>query len=235
MGYIDNQTRLGLFGNPSPKRHNIAWNETCVDAENPVMTSATLASTTVNSAVINVAATDDHVVDAFRVVDEAKSIDVVYPAAAQITVSGLTAGNTYNFTITAIDASGKVSANSIVVEVELAEAITVPATAAPTPPARDDRWVRPIYSDAYTSILEHDFALSNWGSKAGSREQVAGNNYLLYDFSDGGNTIVWGENNAGANAIVAVEGKNAGGTGDNTGIDASAMEYLHVDIWSNSS
>ena len=233
LGYVDNNDRLGLFGMNATHRHNIAWNETCSDAENPVMTSATLASTTVNSAVINVAATDDHVVDAFRVVETTHGIDVVYPVAAQITITGLTAGNTYNFTITAIDASGKVSANSKAVVVELAAAVTAPTTAAPTPPARDDRWVRPIYSDAYTSILEHDFALSNWGSKAGTREVVAGDNYLLYDFSEGGNTVVWGENNASNNAIVAVSGKNAGGTGDNTGIDASSMEYLHLDIWSN--
>lgn len=215
------------------QRYHFNWNNNCSDTENPVMISATLASTTVNSAVINVAATDDHVVDAFRVIDATHGIDVVYPVADQITVSGMTAGNTYNFTITAIDASGKVSANNKAVVVELAEAVSAPATAAPTPPVRDNKWVRPIYSDAYTSILEHDFALSNWGSKAGTREQVSEDNYLLYDFSEGGNTIVWGENNAGANAIVAVEGKNAGGAGDNTGIDASAMEYLHVDIWSN--
>lgn len=234
LGYVDNGSRLGLFGNPAPLRHNIAWNSTCVDAAKPVMSSASLASTTANSALINVAATDDHVVDAYHVVDNTYGVDKIIPVASQITVPGLSGGVTYNFVITAIDASGKESENSIEVEVEMAGAVSAPLTAAPTPPARDDQWVRPIYTSAYTTILEHDFALSNWGSKAGSQETVAGDNYILYDFSVDGNTIVWGENNGGAHAIVAVAGKNAGGTGDNTGVDASSMEKLHIDVWSNS-
>lgn len=233
LGYVDNNSRLGLFGNPAPLRHNIAWNSTCVDAAKPVMSSASLEGTTSNSALINVSATDDHVVDAFHVVDGTYGVDKIIPVASQLLVSGLSGGVTYNFTITAIDACGKESDNSIDVEVEMGGDVTAPTTPAPTPPARDDRWVRPIFSNAYTNILEHNFAIQNWGSVTGSREEVAGDNYILYDFTSSGNTIVWGENNAGANAIVAVPGKNAGGDGDNTGVDASSMEKLHLDVWSN--
>jgi Fibronectin type III domain. len=202
------------------------------DNVKPVMGEASLESKTWNSAIINVAATDNKGVAAYYVVEK----DADYVATeGKITIEGLTAATAYTFNIKAKDAAGNISDNSAEVVFTTDAHSLVPATAAPVPPAREDRWVRPIYSDAYTSILEHDFALSNWGSKAGTREQVADDNYLLYDFSEGGNAIVWGENNAGANAIVAIEGKNAGGDGDNTGVDASAMEYLHVDIWSNAS
>lgn len=228
-------TPLGVLGYSGfPDRYHIAWNETCADPSKPIMVSASKVNEAATSVIIAVSATDDVAVTAYHVVDAGNSIDANYtPSDGQITISGLAESTAYEFTITAINFIGLESDNSVVVNATTVAQVSAPATAAPTPPARDDRWVRPIYSDAYTSILEHDFALSNWGSKAGTREQVAGDNYLLYDFSEGGNTIVWGENNAGANAIVAVEGKNAGGTGDNTGIDASAMEYLHVDIWSN--
>ncbi len=202
------------------------------DNVKPVMGDASLVSKTWNSAIISVAATDNKGVTAYYVVE--KAADYV-ATEGKITIEGLTAATAYTFTIKAKDAAGNISDNSAEVSFTTDAHSLVPATAAPAPPAREDRWVRPIYSDAYTSILVHDFALSNWGSKAGTREQVTGDNYLLYDFSENGNAVVWGENNAGANAIVAVEGKNAGGAGDNTGIDASAMEYLHVDIWSNAS
>lgn len=200
------------------------------DNVKPVMGEASLESKTWNSAIISVAATDNKGVTAYYVVE--KAADYV-ATEGKITIEGLTAATAYTFTIKAKDAAGNISDNSAEVSFTTDAHSLVPATAAPVPPAREDRWVRPIYSDAYTSILEHDFALSNWGSKAGTREQVTGDNYLLYDFSENGNAVVWGENNAGANAIVAIEGKNAGGAGDNTGIDASSMEYLHLDIWSN--
>lgn len=235
LGYVDNNSRLGLFGNPAPLRHNIAWNSTCVDAAKPVMNSASLEGTTSNSALINVSATDDHVVDAFHVVDDTYGVDKTIPVASQILVTGLSGGVTYNFIITAIDACGKESDSGIEVEVEMGGSVTAPTTSAPTPPASDDKWVRPIYSNTYTNILEHDFVLQNWGSVTGSREVIAGNDYILYDLSESSSpaTIVWGENNAGANAIVAVPGKNAGGDGINTGVDASSMEKLHLDVWSN--
>ena len=203
------------------------------DAVKPTFTSATLDSKTKNKAVINVVATDNDAVMCYHVVDGRNSIDMyVAPVDGTITVSNLTAGTSYNFTITAIDPSGNVS-DSKAVAVTTDEDITVPNVAAPNPPAREARWIRPIYTDAYASILEHDFAKSNWGSVPlmdGEEKAIGGNHYLLYDMTSG-TTVVWGENNAGGNAIVAQDDYAAGG--DKTGVDASAMEYLHIDIWSN--
>ena len=223
---------LGYTG--FPDRYHIAWTETCADPTKPSMVSASKQEETATTVVIAVEATDDVAVVEYHVVDNGNGIDANFtPVAGEITISGLTESTAYEFTITAINFIGLESDNHVVVEATTIAQVTAPTTAAPTPPALADQWVRPVYSDAYTSILEHTFALQNWGSKAGSNEVVAGDNYILYDFSADGNTIVWGENNAGANAIVAVSGKNAGGTGDNTGIDASTMEKLHLDIWSN--
>ena len=217
-----------------PDRYHIAWNETCADPTKPSMVSASKQEETATTVVIAVEATDDVAVTAYHVVDDGNGVDANFtPSAGKITISGLTESTAYTFTITAINFIGLESDNHVVVNATTVAQVTAPTTAAPTPPALADQWVRPVYSDAYTSILEHTFALQNWGSKAGSYQVVEGDNYILYDFSADGNTIVWGENNAGANAIVAVSGKNAGGTGDNTGIDASTMEKLHLDIWSN--
>ena len=71
------------------------------DNEKPVMVSAELVSAGWDNAVIAVAATDNHEVAAFRVVETANSIDKkLSPADGKITLTGLTASTTYNFVIT---------------------------------------------------------------------------------------------------------------------------------------
>ena len=88
------------------------------DEEKPVMVSASLVSSTINSAVIAVSATDNDEVARYHVVDNVNGIDANFtPSAGQITIAGLTHNTTYNFTITAKDASNNESENSIVVPV----------------------------------------------------------------------------------------------------------------------
>ena len=88
------------------------------DEEAPVMVSASLVSSTVNSAVIAVSATDNEEVARYHVVDATNEIDANFtPSEGKITITGLTHGTDYNFTITAKDASGNESANNIVVAV----------------------------------------------------------------------------------------------------------------------
>ena len=88
------------------------------DEEAPVMVSASLVSSTVNSAVIAVSATDNEEVARYHVVDATNEIDANFtPSEGKITITGLTYGTDYNFTITAKDASGNESENSIVVAV----------------------------------------------------------------------------------------------------------------------
>ena len=88
------------------------------DNEKPVMVSAELVSAGWDNAVIAVAATDNHEVASFRVVETANSIDKkLLPADGKITLTGLTASTTYNFVITAIDGANNESANSKTVAV----------------------------------------------------------------------------------------------------------------------
>ena len=88
------------------------------DEEAPVMVSASLVSSTTNSAIIAVSATDNEEVARFHVVDDANGIDANFtPSEGKITITGLTHGTNYNFTITAKDASGNESANNKVVAV----------------------------------------------------------------------------------------------------------------------
>lgn len=211
---------------------------TISDVNPPVMTSASLSGTPSYDRVnIAVAGTDEedgavvqfHVVDATHGVDQSQTAE-----AGVITVTGLNAETSYTFTITALDAAGNESANSVNVAATTTVDTSFPSINAPTPPSRTEGAsgdVRPLYSDAYTSILQHSFALQNWGSSDGTEREISGNHYLLYNMA-AKELVIWGENNAGANAIVAAEGYNAGGDGDNTGIDASSMEFLHMDIWS---
>ena len=83
------------------------------DEEKPVMVSASLVSSTINSAVIAVSATDNDEVARFHVVDGTNGIDANYtPSEGKITITGLTHNTAYNFTITAKDASNNESANT---------------------------------------------------------------------------------------------------------------------------
>ena len=198
---------LGYSG--FPDRYHIAWTETCVDAEKPVMTSASLASTTSSSAIINVAATDDHVVDAYHVVDGTNSIDLTIPAAVQITVPGLVGGTTYNFVITALDACGKESENNVPVEVAMAATVTAPTTA-PTAPTWPAAQVISFYSDAYTAPNTWNFRAPWGGSTAYEQVEIASNNVIHYSALD---YVGW---------IY-----EAGGSPYN----AINMEKLHLDIW----
>ncbi len=86
-----------------------------------------------------------------------------------------------------------------------------PITAAPTP-TNDSSDVISVYSDAYTDIVGTDFN-PNWGQSTvvDQTVKIQGNNTIKYS-----NLNYQG---------IALAGSN----------DVSAMDYLHVDIWSKSS
>lgn len=207
---------------------------TLADTNPPSMTSASLSEGTTHDQVnIAVAGTDteDGVVTQFHVVDASKGIDQACTAVAGIiTVIGLTASTSYSFTITALDAAGNESENSIVVAATTTADITIPQTAAPTP-SSTNKEVLPIYSDAFASILEHSFDKDGFaGMPLYMEKNFSGDNCLIYDRSGSAPTFTtWGMYDDGANAIIAQSAYRAEGK---MGVDASAMENLHIDIWS---
>jgi len=153
------------------------------DTEKPVMVSATLDSKTWNSVVIAVAATDNHEVVKYHVVDASKEIDVkCSPTAGKISINGLTSATAYNFTITALDAANNESANSKTLAVTTNERIIVPSASAPTPtwPATQ---VKSIYSDAYTFAPAslNSYNEGWWDNPRLTEETVGEDHYLHYD------------------------------------------------------
>jgi len=86
-------------------------------------------------------------------------------------------------------------------------AILQPLVAAKKPPFRQDMDVISIYSDAYTSVSGVNF-YPNWG-QATTYTQIA----------------------VGGNNIIQYGNLNYEGVDFGTSIDASAMEYLHIDAW----
>ena len=96
------------------------------DTEAPVMVSASLVNSTVNSAVIAVSATDNDEVVKYHVVDATNGIDAYYyESEGNITITGLTHNTSYSFTITAVDASSIESENSKLVAVTTPFDVTI--------------------------------------------------------------------------------------------------------------
>lgn len=205
---------------------DIDWTANCAegpaDEEAPVMGTAAFVSATYSSITLAVTATDNVAVKRYHVVANGVDKDFT-PKDGNIVVTGLTAGTTYTFVVTAKDAAGNVSANSVTV----ADAKTLEYPAAPAAPTHDQANVRSIYSDTYTSALAHDFNKNSWsGIQYSEVARDEKNHYLFYTANV--TWIAWGDNNDGDNAIIAAEGYN---DGTNKGLDLSAMDYLHVDMF----
>ena len=208
LAYEDNNDRHQLFGMNAAKRHNIDWDATCSDTEAPVMVSATLDHKTASSAILNVSATDAHL-DAYHVEDASNGIDVIVPAAAQITIEGLEGGITYNLNVKALDAAGNESATGINVEVVMAATVSAPTTAPAAPEWPADQVIS-FYSDTYTAPNTWNFRAPWGGSTAYEQVVIEGNNIIHYSALD---YVGW---------IY-----EAGGAPYN----AINMEKLHLDIW----
>ena len=205
-----------------------------VDVNPPVMGAASLSGDPLyNQVNIAVTATDteDGTVGQFHVVDASKSVDQVCTAAAGvIAVVGLEEKTSYSFTITALDAAGNESENKKIVAATTPADPTMPTTAAPVPSGAN-KDILPVYSDAFTSILQHNFSKNGFDGPAMLYKEanIAGDHFLVYDLSSGPKFVIWGMWNDEGDAIIAQSAYRAEGK---MGIDASEMEYMHVDIWS---
>lgn len=145
------------------------------DTEAPVMSSASLVSNTDVQAIMAVAATDNQGIASFHVVDEVNSFDANFVAeAGNITVTGLTGGTNYNFTITAIDFFGNESANSKSVEVTTTAHYTEPQAACPAP-TWDASLVKAIYSPTYSA----DCGFDAWESGSTAADDTYGKKYTV--------------------------------------------------------
>ncbi len=175
------------------------------DEEKPVMGAASLESNTWNSAIINVAATDNKGVTAYYVVE----LDAEFvPTEGKITVEGLTQATAYTFNIKAKDAAGNISDNTAEVSFTTDAHLFAPTTApaAPTLPAAQ---VISFYSDAYTAPTTWNYRAGWGGSTAYEQVAIAETNMIHYSNLD---YVGW--------VITAGNPYNA-----------LTMEKLHLDIW----
>lgn len=119
---------------------------------------------------------------------------------------------TYVITYDVSDAAGN-AADQVTRTVEVAAAPTAPTTSAPVPPARDAGDVISIYGEAYTNITVDNFD-PNWGQSGHMQVNTT------YDPGDGNFALAYPNFN--------YQGTDFGSGGPQ---NASAMEFLHVDIW----
>ena len=144
--------------------------------------------------------------------DYAAAFDVYFgeqdPDVAVSTIPGVSVSHTYanagDYEVTIIAKSGGVATKDSTFTITVKGG---PASAAPTPPARRAADVISIFSDAYAQRAGTDFN-PNWGqSTVVTTAPIGGSSTLIYS------------------------NLNYQGTSFADSIDATAMEYLHVDVW----
>ena len=199
------------------------------DTEKPVISAATLNSKSHDRAVIDITASDNVGVIKVRVVDADNDLNQdVVPDNGQIVVTGLTETTSYHLTLKAYDAANNASDAFTLSAFTTDADPTIPQVAAPAP-VSTNKEIRPIYSDAFTSILAHSFDKDGWeGTRLYTEKNIENNKCLVYDVSST-KYLTWGMYDNGANAIIAADGYH---TESYQGVDASEMEFMHLDIWS---
>ena len=188
------------------------------DTEKPVITSA-IPKTPIahNEVQITMVASDNVGVVSYEVKDDAKGVSATcVPVDNVIIVSNLQEQTTYNLSIVAVDAVGNKSDAYAMAAFTTSINPYIPHEAAPVP-TRDAEDVIAFYSDNYTPVVNL-WGKSQWNAVTLEPLQNASDNYLYYT---GGNWWGW---DFGVNVGANVEGISSG-------VDCSAMEYLHIDVW----
>ena len=220
--------------NAFPDANSIKWDATCVDDEAPVLDAPTATPLSGTSVRLALSATDNMVglltysINYKPAGDEGAGIDVEVAGTSGETtyknIKGLSAGVRYQFSVTASDGTNESDAQVC---------YATPSMPTAPVPAHNADLVRSVYSDKYESALAHDFIKNNWSGAVYSEQNIGGDHFLVYTSDPSMQAqmpdVAWGENNDGANAIIAKDGFN---DGTNKGLDVRQMTYMHFDMWS---
>lgn len=178
-----------------------------VDSEVPTNVSANLAETGFYSVKITAQAEDNSGAVNFRVMNGETILATGVAATATpttITVNNLTPGTNYNFNVVAYDEAGN-AASPVVVEA------TTKFVPAPIVPDFNAKVVLPVFTDAKACVVSNIHS-GGWGETTEVEWlQIAPNDKVFY--AQNFNYAGW----------------HSWGGGD---INASEMDYLHVDIYS---
>jgi len=178
------------------------------DTEIPTAFTAAKGAVTPSSVELLLNATDNSGAVAYEITYGTTTLTTSETSATEKSylVTGLTPSTEYSFSIVAKDAAGNAAANNPIVVTATTSALAEPTTAAPAPTVTAAK-VTSIFSDAYTSISGTNFN-PGWGQKTVvSTVQI--------------------ENNA----VLKYANLNYQGTEFGSDVNASAMNYLHVDVW----
>ncbi|MGC9375145.1 MAG: hypothetical protein ACP5DQ_08915 [Bacteroidales bacterium] len=195
-------TAVGIDGKKTSIEENLV-----VSFKVPENLEITVENDLVVSKQVNISATADYAtLIEFYFGELAEADDT-----AVVTTPGETVSHIYenpgDYQITVIAKSGAIETLDSTFTFTVTE-ITGPQVAAPTPPDRVESDYISIFSDAYTNLTGTNFN-PNWGQS----------------------TIVTQEEVVEGDMILKYTNLNYQGTQFENPIDASGMEYLHVDMW----
>ena len=141
-------------------------------------------------------------------------------------IKGLAAGTRYQFSVTVSDGINESDAQVC---------YATPSMATAPVPTHNADLVRSVYSDKYESALAHDFQKDSWHGYDLTyiEANIGGDHSLIYDLVPYNQDawFSWGAVD-GANSIEAQDDYT---DGENSGLDASGLDYLHIDVWSANS
>ena len=181
------------------------------DKEKPVMVKAELVSVGIDSAVIRVEATDNYKVKRYHVVDAANALDTVCVVAADsIILRNLKSATTYALTVTAIDLAGLESENKKEVSLKTEVDPEHPVLPAPAPkPELGDKQAAAVFCDAIAGGPA--IGIGGWGQNTVAKSvELAEGDHAFY---------LTNTNYLGWELTPAV--------------DATGMNMLHVDLYSD--
>ncbi len=217
-----------------PDVNLIQWSATCIDSDAPVLEAPVATPIGATSVRLDLTATDlvagllTYHVNYKPTGDTGAGENINIQGASgettSKTITGLTNGVEYTFSVTVTDGTNE----------SAAQVCTATPAMTPAPvPTTNAKYVLSVYSDAYESALAHDFKKDTWTGIPYTELDINGDHALAYTNPNSPAQmpdVAWGVNNNGDEAIIALDEFN---DGTNKGLDVRGMTYIHFDIWSS--